>query len=235
MHATIRKADDTTLASRYLSDQLSEAEREEFERRITAEPALVQDLETAARVKVGLASLRDSGQLNSLRRYQPPAWRSPLTIALAASAAVAVIAVALWSGIGTRQERGLMAGSATFVQASGLEVGSSYSLLRTRGTDYDAIVELPAQPLAIELRVRPESAAGSYRATLSRIQPDGSIQQVAAVADLHMESDRFVRLYVDSTRLEPGSYLLVLSTSQAVPGVSASAFRLKVLPSRNGS
>jgi len=235
MQTSKRIQDDASLAGRYLGGTLSDTERETYEQHFIENPEAVQELEAAARMKVGLANLRDSGQLVMLEKTRSTSWRRPAGMALAASIALAVVGVALWRGMSIDSD-GLMSASAELIDRAGqrLVVGESYALLRTRGTDYDAIVELPAQPAAIELRVRPESQAPTYRATLSRIQPDGSILQVAAVNELRMESDRFVRLYVDSTRLEPGPYLLVLSASDGAPReVAASAFRLKVLPARN--
>jgi hypothetical protein len=91
-------------------------------------------------------------------------------------------------------------------------------------------VELPAKPRALELRIRPETTADFYSAALSRINADGSVTPFAMVSDLKGEADGFVKLYVDSSRLEPGPYLLVLSAAQhqAHEGVTSS-FRLKVL------
>lgn len=235
MNDTNRIQDDATIASRYLGGQLSDSERRAYEQYIIENPDAVQELEATARMKVGLANLRETGRLEELLRPHPERMGRPAALAVAASIAMVAIGVALWRSASTPDGATLMAATALLTDQSGrpLAPGSSYALLRTRAPDYDALVELPATPQAIELRVRPESAAEAYRATLSRIHPDGSVVQIAAVSDLRTESDRFVRLYVDSSRLEPGPYLLVLSGQQSGAGeISTSAFRLKVLRGR---
>jgi hypothetical protein len=117
-------------------------------------------------------------------------------------------------------------------------------LLRTRSSTYDALVELPTEPRALELRVRPEVKLPSepralelrgrpeepaYGVALSRIQPDGSVTQIGNVGELKIEPDGFVRLYVDSSRLEAGPYLLVITPAEDRTAASTTAFRIKVV------
>jgi hypothetical protein len=90
-------------------------------------------------------------------------------------------------------------------------------------------VELPPEPRAIELRVRPEVPAPAYGVALSRIQPDGSVTQIGNVGELQTEQDGFVRLYVDSSRLEAGPYLLVITPAEDRTAASTTAFRIKVV------
>ena len=53
---------------------------------------------------------------------------------------------------------------------------------------------------------------------------------MATVSDLQAGDDGFVRLYVDSSKLEPGLYLLGLSASQGQTNeIPTSSFRLKVI------
>jgi hypothetical protein len=88
------------------------------------------------------------------------------------------------------------------------------------------VIELPLEPKAIELRVRPEAPASAYGVTLSRIQDDGSLVQLDNVSALKAEADGFVRLYVDSSRLEASRYLLVIAPAGDESAESASSFRL---------
>jgi hypothetical protein len=232
MQASTRIQDDATLASRYLAGQLSASELEAYEQHLLNDPDAVRELEATARLKTGLANLRDSGQLESLlrtptRRFGPPAF------AIAASVALAVVAVALWRGVEAPRDATLVAAAADLIDASGrpLGRGSSYALLRTRSSAYDAVIELPPQPRAIELRVRPEVPAAAYGVALSQIHPDASVAQIGNVSDLKAEPDGFVRLYVDSSRLEAGLYLLVVTPAGDDTAASTSAFRVKVVPS----
>ena len=125
-----------------------------------------------------------------------------------------------------------MASAARLVDSSGkpLALGATYALMRTRATDHDAVVTLPAGAQALELRVLPESVAPAYNATLSRILPGGVVAQPATVGELRAGADGFVRLFVDSSRLEPGLYVLVLSASEdQTKEIPTSSFRLKVI------
>ena len=89
---------------------------------------------------------------------------------------------------------------------------------------------MPSEPRAIELRVRPEAPAPVYSVALSQIHPDGSVTQIGNVSELKAETDGFVRLYVDSSRLEAALYLLVVTPAGDDTAASTSAFRVKVVP-----
>jgi hypothetical protein len=236
MQAPTRTQDDAGLANRYLAGQLSGSELETYERYLIENPDAVKELEATARLKVGLANLRDSGQLEALLRAPAPALRSWTTVfALAASIAVIAIAVGLWRSGGLPDERSMLAATATqLLDSTGrpLDPGSSYALLRTRTSTYDAVIALPAEPRAIELRVRPEVPASFYSVALSLIRADGSIPQIGTVTNLKPESDGFIRLFVDSSRLEPGLYLVVITPAGDDTTVATTSFRLKVVKVR---
>jgi hypothetical protein len=232
MQATDRHQDDAGIAQRYLAGQLSPPEQEEYEQYFIRNPDAVRELEATARMKVGLANLRDKGQLDSLLQGAPTTPRRPAMLAIAASVAVIAIAVGLWRDVRAPDGAALVASATRLVDASGkpLAVGAIYAVMRTRATDYDAVVTLPAQPQALELRVLPESTASAYNATLSRILPGGAVAQPATVDELRAGDDGFVRLFVDSSRLEPGLYVLGLSASEnQTKDIPTSSFRLKVI------
>jgi hypothetical protein len=48
------------------------------------------------------------------------------------------------------------------------------------------------------------------------------------VSELQAEADGFVRLYVDSSRLESGVYLVVITPARDRTAAATSAFRVKV-------
>jgi len=229
MQTENRIPDDPGLASRYLAGQLSSAELQQYEQRLLENPDAVRELEATARMKVGLASLRDSGQLEKLLR-PPPAIRLRWP-ALAAAAALAMIAIALWRGVDVPNAATLVASADELVDRTGrpLVPGSSYALLRTRSSSYDALIQLPPEPQAIELRVRPETAAPAYSVALSRIHPDGSVGQIGSVGELAAQPDGFVRLYVDSSHLESGPYLFVITAAGDRTAASTTAFRVRVV------
>jgi hypothetical protein len=229
MQTDTRIQDDPGLASRYLAGQLSSAELQQYEQHLLENPDAVRELEATARMKVGLANLRDTGQLDKLLRQRTP-LRSRWP-ALAAAAALIVIAVGVWRGIDMPRDATLVATAGELVDRTGrpLASGSSYALLRTRSSTYDAVIELPPDPRAIELRVRPDTPAPVYTVALSRIHPDGSTLQIGNVNELQAQSDGFVRLYVDSSRLESGPYLLVITPAEDRAAASTTAFRVKVV------
>ncbi len=233
MQPETRIQDDPGLASRYLAGQLSTSELQAYEQHLLDNPDAVAELEATARMKVGLANLRDAGQLESLLRAPTPRrFRTP-ALALAASAALVFIAVGLWRGLDRPRDATLVGTASELVDRSGrpLASGSSYALLRTRSSAYDAVIELPPEPRAIELRVRPETRAPLYSVALSRIHSDGSVMQIGNVTELKAEADGFVRLYVDSSRLELGPYLLVITPADDRTAASTSPFRVKVIGS----
>jgi hypothetical protein len=229
MQTESRIQDDPGLASRYLAGQLSPNELQAYEQHLLAHPDAVKELEATARMKVGMANLRDTGQLDKLLQARTTlSWQWP---ALAAAAALIVVAVGLWRGVDAPRETTLVATATELMDRSGqpLAAGHAYALLRTRSYAYDAVIELPAEPRAIELRVRPEVPAPAYGVALSRIQADGSVTQIGNVSELKVEPDGFVRLYVDSSRLEAGPYLLVITPAEDRTATSTTAFRVKVV------
>jgi hypothetical protein len=232
MQATDRHQDDAGIAQRYLAGQLSPSEQEAYEQYFIHNPDVVRELEATARMKVGLANLRDTGQLDSLLQAAPTTSRRAALMAIAASVAVVAIVAGLWRDVRTPDGAALVASATRLVDSSGkpLAVGAIYAVMRTRATEYDAIVTLPAQPQALELRVLPEWLAPAYDVALSRTGPGGAIVEVATVSDLQVRQDGFVNLYVNSSKLEPGLYLLGLSASQGQASeISTSSFRLKVV------
>lgn len=225
--------ENTNIASRYLAGQLAPSELQAYERYLFDNPAAVSELEATARLKAGLASLRDTGQLASLLRASAAPRSQLQTLARAAIAAAAVITIAVgtWRSIGVSRDATLVASASQLMDNVGqpLTSGDSYALLRTRSSAYEAVLQLPREPRAIELRVRPEATAAFYSVALSRIQPDGSPKQIGNVSQLSAEGTGFVRLYVDSSRLESGQYLLVITPARQRAAAFASAFRVKVI------
>ena len=79
--------DDHHIAARYLADQLSDADREAFETYYVEHPDVLRDLEAAARMKVGLAQLREAGELDALMIART--WRPNRRFLAAAAVAAA--------------------------------------------------------------------------------------------------------------------------------------------------
>ena len=76
---------------RYLADQLTDEEAHAFEAYVEAHPEVTRDIENISRMKAGLASLRQRGELAPLLVAERP--RKPLWFLLAAAAAAVLVAV----------------------------------------------------------------------------------------------------------------------------------------------
>src|SRR5262245_39148587 len=213
------KDDDPTIASRYLAGQLTEPERAAFEADLESDAATLNELEATARLKVGLARLRENGELDALLR--PTSTFRQVLIGLAATVTIAVIAISFIAGY-VRQSTSLpmlAATPASFVDAQGraLPVAATVAVFTKRAAEYDALVELPADRKVIALRALPQAgaSAGHYRVSLGRLRADGVMEHSESVMELTPADDGFVTVYVDTARLAPGRYRMALAPSDA--------------------
>ena len=133
--------DDPAIASRYLADQLTAEEREEFETHLLRSPEVAEELEATARLKVGLGKLQDSGELPKLVGCEAS---FPATTFLAAAAFVPLAAIGLlFARTALMTEPSMLAASpGSFVDESGRELrpGESHALERLRGGNYDSAI-----------------------------------------------------------------------------------------------
>jgi hypothetical protein len=219
--------DDHHIAARYLAEQLDDAEREAFEAYYLQHPDVLRDMEAAARLKTGLAQLRDAGELVQLLKPQP--WYRDQRYLAAAAVAALAVGVGLYGLRSPSRQPVLVASSGVLHTWRGtpLPLASSHMVLRTRGASYDAEIELPASAQTIELRVLPEYEAqqSRYRIALQAIADDDSLTPVAEVAGLTPGEDGFVPVFINTARIRPGRYQLTL-TGDSVAS-DASSFQLR--------
>jgi hypothetical protein len=220
------------LVERYLADQLDDAEREAFEAYWREHPEIVAEMEAVARLKVGLAALRESNQLTTL----PSAGRAvPRLFALAAAVAIVAVGAVVWVATRAPSEPVLVAAVSSLRDRSGraLSIASTHTILRMRGAASDARIELPPSSQAIELRILPEvdnPAPASYRLQLLREQA-GRLDTLGSIESLSPAADGFVTAYLSSSQLLPGQYRLRLQLEQPSPSEPAtSEFSLMVVP-----
>ena len=219
--------DDHQLVERYLADQLSDAEREQFESYYVEHPEILSDLQAAAGIKLGAALLRKSGELMKLTS-QPRSARWRPSLALAAS--LALILGAGYFLRGGSPEPTIMTASLSGF-ATPLSEAATYQVQRTR-SDVDAIVPLPSSPKAIKLRVRPvfDPQPAAYRIELAAVAEDESLTPVASLNALRLDGDGFITLYVNSAFLKPGNYQLNVANGVDVAGsATANEFLLEVV------
>ena len=225
--------EDHHVIARFLAGQLTEDESREFEEYMIANPEIVHDLESTARLKVGLHVLKDRGELEGVVKSK--AVFRDARYALAASVAILAVCALLYFRGGAPQAPHLLASMSTLVDRAGhlMPLARTYAILRTRGTDYDALVELPATPQAIELRVLPENSAhpARYRVSLARVADDDSLSTVGSVAGLAPDGNGFVSVYFDSSKLTRGRYQLTVRGDVGTDAADAvSLFKIKLIP-----
>jgi hypothetical protein len=233
---------DPTIVNRYLADQLAEAERSAFEAQLVADPDLLREVEATARLKVGLHQLRETGQLDALIAGERS--HTPLFFSAAAALAVLVLGISLLRWNTDAGAPMLAASLSSLVDQSGspLPIAGAHAIFRKRADAYDAVIELPASRQAIELRVLPDASAVTstasgadtrYRVSLSLIGASATAEASGSIERLQAADDGFVTMFVDSSRLSPGTYQLVVE-SETGDGERrvADSFVIKVTPAR---
>jgi hypothetical protein len=215
---TRRYIDDHHIVARYLADQLSDSEREAFEAYYVEHPEIMQELEATAALKVGLMQLRDTGALDRLMK-QPQLTKGQRVLAAMAAVTIVGIALATFMLPPPVPAPPLMASPSQLLDKRGapLPIAATHTLMRTRGSEYDAEIDLPAKPHVIELRVLPEydSSSGRYRIALSVLDAQGASRDVGTIGNLGLAADGFVPVSMNSARLEPGRYRVTLSTAES--------------------
>jgi hypothetical protein len=231
-NVTKLETDDPTLVSRYLADQLSDAERVAFEAELVRRPERLQELEATARVKVGLMQLRKRGELEPLLR---PArfLRAPAGLAVAAAVAMFVVGVLLFRpGVAPPMSPVITAARSSLVGRDGqpLNVSAVQVMFRNRAEGADATVRRGPTPSAVEFRVLPAQAEPPrYRASLSRLSDDGTATPVSSAENLQPADDGFVSVFADASRLQPGRYRLIVSAQKAA-SAEGDSFLIRVIP-----
>jgi hypothetical protein len=227
---------ESELANRYLAGTLSDNERASYEPELAQNADTLRELEATARLKVGLARLRESGELDELLR--PTSWaRFRPALALAAGFLAVAVGVALVQlGRGTHSAVPMLAASATALvdrQGSVLPVTRTLAVFRKRMQGADATLEAAAAPQAVELRVLPETTvtSESYQLKLARMSDGRVSETVASIAGLRPAADGFLDVFVDASQLSAGSYQLdVLGSMPGGATAAAGTFRLQVEP-----
>jgi len=153
---------------------------------------------------------------------------------------VIAVGVTLWVGRGAFETPRLVASAAALVNQTGnpLPIFTAEPILRKRGILYDAEIELPTSPQAIELRVLPEVEArpSRYRVALVRIADDDSLTPIGSVAGLSPHDDGFVVVYFDSSKLTRGRYQLTVGGDVDTDAANeVSRFSIKLTPASDSS
>jgi hypothetical protein len=200
----------------YLAGRLPEEERQTFEDRLERDPALVRELEQTLQLQEGLMALRAQGRLvipvPRVRSYQ--SWFPTL-------AAAAITGVALFFLV-HRSAGPASILTASLESAAAAPAVAHFTFVSMRGSSAPTL-DLPSSGL-IEFRAAPggHDSNGRYRVTLFRQDEGGISAPVGELAGLPLNSDGYVHLFADASRLTGGRYVLRVedaasSASQAFP------------------
>jgi len=225
--------DDHHIVARYLADQLPEEERAAFEAACLRHPDLVQEMEAAARLKLGLRRLHAKGEFAvDLPRQH---WYSRRSAYVAAAAVVLLSVGTVRTAMRLPELQPVLAVNPSALQTllgSPRTVVDTYPLLRTRrGTRYDLEIAQPLRGQMVEWRVLPEYVASParYRMTLALLSDTAATQKIAELNNLEPAADGYVPVFVNGARLGRGRYELVLSSGTANgAGAARSRFLIRV-------
>ena len=208
-----RYIDEHHVVARYLADRVTDAERSGFEAYLLEHADMVQEMEAAARFKVGLMQLQESGELAKLMKPKPRYLQWKFIAAAAAVVLMLMLGVYEYSRRATSLQ--LIATNIDTLGAGGElpEIAAKHAIFRTRAGPVDAEIVQTKAGQVVELRVLPEFTAdpARYRIVLARMSMDDSVEAVADLGGLVPASDRFVNVFLAAARLKPGQYQLTIS------------------------
>lgn len=209
--------------ARYVGGKLSEEEAAELERAMLMDPALAEDAELTARLRSGMQTLAQQGELSRYAQQPATAWR-PLALA-ASIAAVAVGVVALYLSV----QIGRLKDQIAVVNAP--QVLESVSPLTVmRGAN---VTELRGAPGVWHgLSIEAEQFRGR---TVSVTLLDDAGRSIWE-RQLRVSNDSVrvasIELAINTGTLTPGRYRLQVRSSDPGPAATVS-FALEVVPSRD--
>jgi hypothetical protein len=185
-------------------------------------------METTLRLREGLATLRERGELASLLR-PISRRRAPVVWGLAAALAGVAVAGALWIRPAPPSAEIL-----TAAPPSPLGAGHVYTLVTTRGSSDGIAVTNPADGQPVEFRLIPDikSSDRVYRVTLARPGADGRPVILAAIDRLAARVDGFVSVFAAPAGLAPGHYVLSIAPEAGHAGSPPTEFSIDLVPDR---
>ena len=213
------------IVERYLADQLSDEEAQAFEAYVEAHPEVTREIENISRMKAGLVTLRQRGELDALMKKQR---RAPVWAVLAASAAAVVLAIVIlpryWSGSADRPLLAVTAGQLLGDNKQPLPIAGRFTIARARGMV--DVVTVPAPEQAVELRLDTQAEAASQRYSLEMFRVSGTaLTSLGNLPEAISQPDGTVSIFVRSSALLPGNYLVRATPSD---GSEVAEFALQV-------
>jgi hypothetical protein len=195
---------DQQWAERYVAGQLTPEEIREFEETMLEHPEVLEEVERARTVKLGLKTLRERGVLERLvgaRPKRPQRWFA------AAAAGVVACALGLFLLKGN-EVRPILARSLAELTSGQQQVSTANDFLvaKTRGAEAILIEASSADPVIALRALVPASRAGMIH-HVELFQGTERLARIDAVP-----GGDYLAIYLDTSRLETGSYGLRLTT-----------------------
>ena len=201
----------------YLSKRMSEEETASFEAYMLEHPEVLDDVDIARRLKLGLATLRSKGELPGLLA-NPTVSTRPRFLAMAASVLL-VASLGAWylvhRGIATSPILGasLEAFAAELRPSAG---NTELIFVRTRAGELRQL-EVPARPSLVMLRFLPgiPGTDSAYQVELLRDADSEDPVALQRLDQLHVDADGYVSIYFDAHAAGRGLYRMRLSSMGA--------------------
>ncbi len=210
------------LAERYLARQLSPAEELEFEEYLLEHPEALDQLDSTRRIKLGLSTLRDRGELSGLVHGRKSWLRAGPLAAAAAIATVAFLGVYQFAWRGT--DGPVLSASLQEFAASLRDrpLLGELSLVRTRdpGTHMELVV--PPDSGLLALRITPDAPDGVD--TFDLILRRKGAEDVATLPGVRPGADGSVLVFLDADRLGTGDYSAELTATAPATGPYEESF-----------
>jgi hypothetical protein len=218
------------IVERYLANQLTDPEADAFEAYVEAHPEIVREIELATRMKSGLATLRQRGDLETVTHAKRRSgMRRPAL--LAASVAVVLIAGAFivrqWSAA---PQAVLLASTAEELLGNGdqpLAIAARLFVTRTRGEPAESLAAPPAAAvLELTLDLHATDPSATYSVHLLRVA-GSALNDVGGLSRASARADGSLSFFVRGSALTAGNYLIRVAGSDSSEPVE---FSLRVIP-----
>jgi anti-sigma factor RsiW len=211
---------------RYLAGQLSPEESSAFEERLLESPQLQDEVALLRRMKLGLKTLREKGELDALLA-QRPAWLPNRWLAVAASVLI-VAGLAYYLAPRSVVAPVTLAAS---LDAFGPELRSrpvaELLLARTRGGGAAIAIAADGRIARIQVEAGAAYASQECRVLLFERMTNGSRRQVDGRA---IKADEFgvLVVYVDPRALGPGKWMLAVNADG--PAAAQETYEFEITP-----
>jgi hypothetical protein len=196
---------------RYVLEEMTDEEREAFERHYFDCPVCAEDVKAAIGVRDGLAAERVADDHPVVVPFQRPQRRLPASLSAAAAALIAV--VSMYAGV-VQPQRKLLADA-----LRPRLVAEEYELRTTRGSEDKIIDHRNTFALKIDLETDDQSPSYTYAIV------DAAGAQQSAVNVDGMQARKGVSIDILGGTLKPGTYILRVDGTEA--GVARYPFTVR--------